>query len=87
MVHQAANSEEELRRIPLLGTPVNKGEGYHAAVRRSDGIFPILDDQLSISAVGSYREDEDARPLGTGVLVEDYPVTQGDHSGAYSLPL
>ena len=56
----------EVRRISLL-------ESYLAAVRRPDGIFPILDDQLWISAVGSYREDEDARPLGTGILVEDYP--------------
>jgi hypothetical protein len=64
----------ELRRIPLPRTTVNKWEGYLAALRRPDGILPILDDQLSISAVGSYREDEDARPLGTGILVEDYPV-------------
>jgi hypothetical protein len=64
----------ELRRIPLPRTPVNKGEGYLAAVRRADGNFPILDAQLSISAVGSYREGEDARPLGTGILVEGYPV-------------
>jgi hypothetical protein len=67
----------ELPRIPLPRTPVNKGEGYLAAVRRPDGIFPILDDQLSSSAVGSYREDEDARPLGTGILVEDYPADAG----------
>ena len=87
LVYQAANFEEVLRRIHHLGTPVNKGEGYLAAVRQPDGIFPILDDQLSISAVGSYREVEDARPLGTGILVEDYPVMQGDHSGEYSLPL
>ena len=66
---------------------MNKGEGYLATVRRPDGIFPILDNQLSISAVGSYREDEDARPPGTGILVEDYPVMQGQHSGEYSLPL
>ena len=70
----------EVRRISLL-------ESYLAAVRRPDGIFPILEDQLSISAVRSYREDEDARPLGTGILVEDYPVKQGDHSQEYSLPL
>ena len=77
----------EVRRIPLPRTPVNNGEGYLAALRRPDGIFPILDDQLSISVVGSYHEDEDARPLGTGILVEDYPVKQGDHSQEYSLPL
>src|SRR5215211_6020388 len=79
-------SEVQLPRIPLPRTRVNKGEGYLAAVRRPYGILPILDDQLSISAVGSYREDEDARPLGTGILVEDYPVMQGDHSGEYSFP-
>jgi len=77
----------ELPRIPIPRSWVNKGEGYLAAVRRPDAIFPILDDQLSICVVGSYREDEDARPLGRGVLVEDYSVTQGDHSGEYSLPL
>ena len=26
LVYQAANSEEELRRIHILGTPVNKGK-------------------------------------------------------------
>src|SRR5215217_2359397 len=50
-------------------------EGYLGAVRRPDGIFPILDDQLSIRAVRFYRED--AHPLGGGILVEDYPITAG----------
>ena len=73
-------------RRPIL---VYQAANFEEVLRRRqpDGIFTILDDQLSISAVGSYREVEDARPLGTGILVEDYPVMQGDHSGEYSLPL
>ena len=51
------------------------GKGYLAAVGRPDGIFPILNDQLSIRAVGFYRED--AQTLGAGILVEDYPVAVG----------
>src|SRR5918994_262087 len=37
------------------------GEGYLVAVGRPDGIFSILNDQLSIRAVWFYREDAQTR--------------------------